>query len=95
MVGFGMGEVILIVSVLAVAAIFYVGLPALRRVRGRSERTELERQVLDELEVLRLRLDMITKRLDDAGIRRSPEEPLLPPGSEDAPSAGKTGDDAV
>ena len=88
----GLAEVIFIIALAAAVAIVLVGLGVLRRVRGRSESTELERQVLDELEVLRLRLDMITKRLDDAGIQRSPEEPLLPPGSEDAPSAGKTGD---
>ena len=82
MVGIGIGEAILIVAIAAAVAIVLVGLGVLKQVRGKNEGTELERQVLDELEVLQLRLDMITKRLDDAGIQGSPEDPLLPRGSE-------------
>lgn len=76
--GFGISELIFVVLILAVVAVFFLGLPALRRVSGGDKHATLERRVLDELEVLHLRLDMITKRLDDAGIPSPPEEPLLP-----------------
>ena len=76
--GFGIGEAILIVTIAAAVAIVLVGLGVVRRFRGRDESTEFERRVLDEFEVLHLRLDMITKRLDDAGIQSPPEDPLLP-----------------
>ena len=92
--GFGLGEAILIVTMAAAAAIALVGLGVLKRVRGRGESTEFERRVLDELEVLHLRLDMITKRLDDAGMQGAKEDPLLPRGSESGPSVKWTGDDA-
>jgi len=79
--GFGIGEAILIVTIAAAVAIVFVGLGVVRRLRGRDESPEFERRVLDEFEVLHLRLDVITKRLDDAGIQGHPEEPLLPRGS--------------
>ena len=80
--GFGLREAIFIVMMVALAAIFLVGLPFIRRVGGGNENTALLRRVMDELEVLHLRLDMITKRLDVAGIPAPSEEPLLPPDSE-------------
>ena len=82
MVGFGIGEAILIVAIAAALAIVFVGLGISKQVRGRGESTDLERQVLDELEVLRIRLDLLVNGLDDAGIESPPKEPRLPRGSE-------------
>jgi hypothetical protein len=82
MVGLGIGEAVLIVAIAAAMAIVFVGLGVSKKVRARGQSTELDRQVLDELEVLRLRLDLLTKRLDDAEIGGPPEDPLLPRGSE-------------
>ena len=76
--GFGIGALIFVVLILAVPVLFFLGLPDLSGVRWGNEHAALERRMLDELEVLHLRLDMITKRLDDAGIPSPPEEPLLP-----------------
>ena len=76
--GFGLGEAILIVTIAAAVAIVLVGFGVLKRVRGRDESTAFERRVLDELETIHLRLDMITERLDRAGIEGPPKESLLP-----------------
>ncbi len=51
--------------------------------------------MLDELETIHLRLDMIAKRLDREGIEGPPEEHLLPGDSEQSTSAQRLENDAV
>jgi hypothetical protein len=74
--GFGIGEAVLIVAVLAGAAVVGIGVWVKLSAGGGSP--EFERRVLDELEALGLRLDMIAERLDGRSIEDSPEAPRLP-----------------
>ena len=73
-----MGEAILIVALAVAAAMVLSGLNVFKQVRRRGENAEFERQVLDELEALHLRMDMISERLDGVGIESPPESPTLP-----------------
>jgi hypothetical protein len=82
--GLGLAEIIMILLVVALPAFFLIGLPSLRRSRGWADNSTLERRVLGELEVIQLRLDMIAKRLDDAGIPGPSETPELPAESEES-----------
>jgi hypothetical protein len=75
--GLGIAEIIMILLIVALPAFFLLGLPSLRRGRLGGAETTLERRLRGELEVLHLRLDMLTKRLDDAGIPGPSDTPRL------------------
>lgn len=79
MFGFGFGEVLLIGLMLVVGLSTLVGFDFLKKgVRQRSDQ-ELDNRILDELEVLRLRMDAINERLDSLDPSSSEEKPLPPP----------------
>jgi hypothetical protein len=75
--GLGIAEIMMILLIVALPAFFFLGLPSLRRGRTGGDDTTLERRLRGELEVLHLRLDMLTKRLDDAGIPGPSDKPKL------------------
>lgn len=85
--GFGMGEVILILMVALVAAGFVLSTGIGKPIGRRKGNQEFERRVLDELEAIHLRLDLITQRLDRAGIPAPRDERSLP--GDSAPGADR------
>jgi hypothetical protein len=64
MLGFGFGEVLLIGLMLVVGLTTLVGFDFLKKGVQQRRDQELDSRILDELEVLRLRMDAINERLD-------------------------------
>ena len=72
MLGFGFGEILLIGLMLVVGLSALVGYDFLKKGVRQGRSQDFEGRVLDELEVLRLRMDSINDRLD----RLEPSPPI-------------------
>ena len=64
MFGLGFGELLLIGLVLAIGLTTLVDFDYLKKGVQKGQDQELDSRILDELEVLRLRMDAINERLD-------------------------------
>jgi hypothetical protein len=64
MFGLGFGEVLIISLMLVIGLTTLVGFDYLKKGVQKGRDQELDGRILDELEVLRLRVDAITERLD-------------------------------
>ena len=76
MLGFGMGEVLLIGLMLVVGLSALVGFDFLKKGVQKKRDQDLDSRILDELEVLRVRVDAINDRLDSLGKSPSTEKTL-------------------
>jgi hypothetical protein len=64
MFGFGLGEVLLIGLMLVIGQTTLVGFDYLKKGVQKGRDQDLDSRILDELEVLRLRMDAINDRMD-------------------------------
>lgn len=64
MFGFGLGEVLLIGLMLIIGLSTLVGFDFLKKGVQKGRDQDLDSRILDELEVLRLRMDAINNRMD-------------------------------
>jgi len=76
MLGFGFGEVLLIALMLVVGLSALVGYDFLKKGVRAGQSHDFESRVLDELEVLRMRLDALNDRLDSLEPSASEERSL-------------------
>ena len=77
MFGLGFGEIFLIGAVVVSALSALVVFDVLKKGLGRGGNKDFESRVLDELEVLRLRMDAINDRLDGLAPSPTTEKALL------------------
>ena len=87
MFGLGFGEVLLIGLMLVIGLTTLVGFDYLKKGVHHRRDQDLDNRILDELEVLRLRMDAINERLDSLDPPSS-EEKALPPSDVDKESGG-------